>query len=224
MEEKGLQGSNSIWHSIRFWHWPSCSFRWRFDVQRYTWSWLFVLHWLFFLKQQWRRLDTMCEMFQMGAHTLYWYGGIFCLWASSGIDRPTFCFVFVIFCILWLFFVLSVQIIHLSPNYKHVCLNRGGGALRKTNFTHLFSFSNVWSLCNCLFINQIMLVCFEKFYNSSRSLTAVLKNLLIIGDFPLRSMKERYSCHNATRQVTSVQQDQLLMNKSPVNNLHQETV
>jgi len=27
MEEKGLPGSNSVWHSIRLGHWPSCSFR-----------------------------------------------------------------------------------------------------------------------------------------------------------------------------------------------------
>jgi hypothetical protein len=28
----------------------------------------------------------MCEMFQMGAHTLCWHGGRFCLWALSGIN------------------------------------------------------------------------------------------------------------------------------------------
>jgi len=26
MEEKGLTGSNSVWHPIKFGHWPSCSF------------------------------------------------------------------------------------------------------------------------------------------------------------------------------------------------------
>jgi hypothetical protein len=37
------------------------------------------LHWSLFWRPQWRRLDAMCEMFQMGAHTLCWYGGRVCL-------------------------------------------------------------------------------------------------------------------------------------------------
>jgi hypothetical protein len=31
MEEKGLSGSNSVWHFIRFGHRTGCSCRWRFD-------------------------------------------------------------------------------------------------------------------------------------------------------------------------------------------------
>jgi hypothetical protein len=38
--KKGLPGSNSVWHSIRSWHWSNCSFRWRFDLRRDTWRWL----------------------------------------------------------------------------------------------------------------------------------------------------------------------------------------
>jgi hypothetical protein len=59
-----------------------------------------------FLKTTWRRLDTMCEMFQMGAHTLGWYGRRFCLWALSGINRATVLFIVYILCICnFLYFV-----------------------------------------------------------------------------------------------------------------------
>ena len=30
-------------------------------------------------RRQWSRVDTMCKVFQMGAHTLCWYGGRFYL-------------------------------------------------------------------------------------------------------------------------------------------------
>ena len=84
-EEKGLPGSNSVWHLIGIGHWPSCSFRWRVDGGRWeTRCWLCVLYWSFLSRPQWRRLDTMCEMFQMDAHTLCWYGGRFCLRACHG--------------------------------------------------------------------------------------------------------------------------------------------
>jgi hypothetical protein len=95
-----LPGSISVWQSITFGHWPSCPFRWRFDVRRDTWHWLFVLHWSFFWRPQWRRLDRMCEMFQMGEHTLCWCGGIFCLWALSEINRLTVFFIVYILCIV----------------------------------------------------------------------------------------------------------------------------
>ena len=44
-EESGLPGSNSVWHSIRFGHWPNCSFSWRFDRRRGTRRWLWILYW-----------------------------------------------------------------------------------------------------------------------------------------------------------------------------------
>jgi len=49
-----------------------------------------VLHWSFLWRPQVRRVDTMCEIFQMGAHTLCWYGGRFCLWAFSEINTVLF--------------------------------------------------------------------------------------------------------------------------------------
>jgi hypothetical protein len=97
-EEKGLLRSNSVWHSIRFRHWPSCSFCWQFYIRRDTWLWLFVLHWSFFWRSKWRRLDTMCKMFQMGAHTLLWCGGRFCSWTLSRINRPSVLFIVYILC------------------------------------------------------------------------------------------------------------------------------
>jgi hypothetical protein len=63
----------------------------RFDGKRRgTRRWLCVLYWSFLWRPQWRRLDMMCEMFQMGAHTLCWYGGRFCLWDFSGINAVLF--------------------------------------------------------------------------------------------------------------------------------------
>jgi len=70
-----LPGSNSVWQFIRFEHRPSCSLRWWFDGRSGTIWWFCVLWW-----PQLRRVDTMCEIFQMGAHTVCWYGGRFCLW------------------------------------------------------------------------------------------------------------------------------------------------
>ena len=81
-----LPGSNSVWQFIRFEHWPSCYFRWWFDGRRGTRRWLCVLYWSFLWLPQWRRVGTMCEIFQMGARTVCWYGGRFCLWAVSGIN------------------------------------------------------------------------------------------------------------------------------------------
>jgi hypothetical protein len=100
----GLSGSSSVWHSIRFGHWPSSSFRWQFDVRRDIWRWLFVPHWSFFWKPQWRRLDMMCEMFQIGAHSLCWYGGRFFLWVLSRINRSIVFFIVYILCICTFFY------------------------------------------------------------------------------------------------------------------------
>jgi hypothetical protein len=130
-----------------------------------------------FPSPQWRRLDTMCEMFQMGTHTLCWYGGRFCLQALSGINRPTVLFTVYILCIYnFLYFVTILGAFcanyHLPTLGTCVHLSRGGEAFRKKNFTHIF----LWLCpCNkCLFIKQIKLfLCSKKFYISSQSITAV---------------------------------------------------
>jgi len=119
-EEKGLLGSNSIWHSIRLGHWPSCSFCWQFNRKRWgTRRWLCVLYWSFLWRPLWRRLDTMCKMFQMGAHTLCWYGGRFCLWALSGINTVLFSVCILCICIFpfFLYFVtiLCAFFVNYSP-------------------------------------------------------------------------------------------------------------
>jgi hypothetical protein len=76
----------------------SCSYRWRFDGRRWvTRRWMCVLYWSFLWRPQWKRLDTMCEMFQMGAHILCWYGGRVCLWALSGINTVLF-----LVCVIWI--------------------------------------------------------------------------------------------------------------------------
>jgi hypothetical protein len=73
-EEKGFPGFNSAWHSIRFGHWPSCSFRWQFDWRRWgTRRWLSVRYWSFHLRPQRRTVDTTYLIFKMGANTLCWY-------------------------------------------------------------------------------------------------------------------------------------------------------
>ena len=87
---ESLPGSSSTWHLIRFEHRPSCSFRWWFDGRRGTIRWLCVPYWSFLWRPQWRRVDTMCEIFQMGAHTVCWYEGRFCLWAFSEIKAVLF--------------------------------------------------------------------------------------------------------------------------------------
>ena len=94
---EGLPGSNSVCYFIKFESWPSCSFRLWFDGRRGTRRWLRVLYWSFLWLPQWRRVDMMCEIFQVGAHTVCWYGGRFCLWALSGMN--TVLFLVCIFCI-----------------------------------------------------------------------------------------------------------------------------
>jgi hypothetical protein len=69
----------------------------RFDRRGWgTRRWLYVLYWSFLWRPQWRKLDTLWEILQMGAQTLCWYGGRFCLWALLGIN--TVLFLFFIFC------------------------------------------------------------------------------------------------------------------------------
>jgi hypothetical protein len=69
----------------------SCSCRWRFDWRGWgTRRWLCVLYWSLLWKPQFGGVDTMCEILQMGAHTLYWYGGRFFLWALLGISTVLF--------------------------------------------------------------------------------------------------------------------------------------
>ena len=63
------------------------------------------LYWSFLRRPRWRRLDTMCEMFQMDEHTLCWCGGRFCLWAMSGINTDLFLFFIFCICIFFLYFV-----------------------------------------------------------------------------------------------------------------------
>ena len=87
---EGLPGSNSVWHFVRFEHRPSSSFRWWFDGRRGTIRWLCVLYWSFIWRQQWRRVDTMYEIFQRGAHTVCWCGRRFCLWTFSGTSTLLF--------------------------------------------------------------------------------------------------------------------------------------
>jgi uncharacterized membrane protein len=70
--------------------------------------------------------------------------------------------------------VLSVQIVNLPILGTRVRLDRGGEAFRKKNFTHIFLFLMYDVYVTTVFINQIkLLLCFEKFYDSSQSLKAV---------------------------------------------------
>jgi hypothetical protein len=84
---------------------------------------------VFFWRPQWRRLDTMCEMFQMGANTLCWHWGRFFLWDLSGVNRPTVFFIVYILCICnFLYFVTILYAFcrnYSRPNYKLVCAEIG---------------------------------------------------------------------------------------------------
>jgi hypothetical protein len=60
--------------SIRFGHWRGWGTR----------CWLCVVYWSLLWRPQLRRVGMMCEIFHMGAHTLWWYGRRFCLWACQG--------------------------------------------------------------------------------------------------------------------------------------------
>jgi len=85
----------------------------------------------------------MCEIFQMGAHTLCWYEGRFFLWVFSGINAVLF-----LVCILCICnFLNSVTIlcafcVHYSPPKirTRMHLIRGYEAFTETNFTHVFLF------------------------------------------------------------------------------------
>jgi hypothetical protein len=152
-QEKGLPGSNSAWHSNRFGHWPSYSFRWQFDVKRWgTRRWLYVLYWSFLWRPCWRRLGTMCEMFRMGAHILCWYEGRFCLWALSVINSVLFLGCILCICNFFLYVVtiLCAFFVNYSPPQirrtylpilgTRVCLIWGDEAFTETNFIPVFLF------------------------------------------------------------------------------------
>jgi len=148
----GLPGSSSVWHSIRFRHWPSCSFRWWFHGRRWgTRCWFCVLYWSFLWIPEWRRLDTMCEKFQMGEHTFCWCGGRFCLWALSGINT----FVLILYHLYLGFFFYFVTIPcafcenYSPPQIRHIhfpklrtCVRLiwGDEAFTEMNFTPIFLF------------------------------------------------------------------------------------
>jgi hypothetical protein len=116
----------------------------------------------------------MCEMFQMGAHILCWYGGRVCLWALSGIDTVLFlvcilCIrIFSVFCNYSLYFLCklftSPNQAHSPPHITNTCApNMGRWSFYGNEFYTPFSFHNVWCLCsNSLFINQIKLLLFWK--------------------------------------------------------------
>jgi hypothetical protein len=71
MEYKGLSGSNSVWHSIRFGHRTSCSCRWPFDWRGWgTRRRLWVLCQFFSVdhnREEWIR----CAKYFRWAHTLW---------------------------------------------------------------------------------------------------------------------------------------------------------
>jgi len=131
------------------------------------------------LRPQWRKLETMCEMFQMDARTLCWCGGRFCLWDLSGINF--FLFLVCVLCIS-IFFLCFVTFLcvffvnYSSPQIRNTCApNLGEIKLLRKRILHPFSFHNVWCLCsNCLFIKRIKLcLCFVKFYNIFLNLRAI---------------------------------------------------
>jgi hypothetical protein len=143
-EENGLPESNSVWHSIRFGHRTSSSCCWRFDWREWWTRRLWcVLYWSFLLRPHWRRVDMIYELFQVGDHTLCWYGERFCLWALSGINTVLF-----LVCIIWncnflycnYFLVLSVTTIHLPKLGTNVRLIRRGEFFKEMNFTRVFLF------------------------------------------------------------------------------------
>jgi hypothetical protein len=149
---------------------------------------LCVLYSLFLWRPLWRRLDTMCEMFQMGEHTLCWCGGRFCLWSLSGLNTVLFLFCILCICIFLFFVTIPCGFCenylsppneaHSPPQIRNMCApNLGRWSFYGNKFYARFSFHNVWYLCsNCLFINQIKFyLCFETFYNTFLSLIAVLK-------------------------------------------------
>jgi hypothetical protein len=156
--------------TIRFGHWPNCSYRWRFDRRRGTRRWLCALYWSFLWRPPCRRVDRMCEIFQIGAQTLCWYGGRFCLWALSGINTVLF-----LVCVLCMCNFLNFVTIlcNISVNYSppklgtRVRLIGGYEAFKETNFAHGFLFLILRCLCsNCLFINQLRYACVLKSFTA----------------------------------------------------------
>ena len=122
-EEKGLPGSTSVWHAIRFGHWPACSLRWRYDGRIGTRRWLCALYESFLWRPLMRRVDTMCEILQMGAHTLCWCGGRFSLWVLSQINTA----LFLVYILFVCNFLNSVNILcafcvnYSPPRFRNIC-------------------------------------------------------------------------------------------------------
>ena len=116
-----------------------------------TRRWMCVLYWSFLWRPRWRRLDTMCEMFQMGAHILCWYGGRVCLWALSGINTVLFLVCIFCICILFVFcnyyftFIVNYSPPQIRRNHLPILGTRmrliwGDEAFTEMNFTRLFLF------------------------------------------------------------------------------------
>jgi hypothetical protein len=110
-----------------------------------------VLYWSFLWRPQWRRLDSMCEMFQIGAHILCWYGGRDCLWPLSRINTVLFLVCILCICILCVFCNYSftffvnysppqIRRTHLPILGTRMRLIWGDEAFTEMNFTHLFLF------------------------------------------------------------------------------------
>ena len=115
---EGLPRSNSVWHFIRFEHWPSCYFRWWFNRIRGTRRWLCVLYRSSVWRPQRRRVDTVCEIVQMG-HKL-------CVGMEDNFDCETIP-IFVLVCILCICnFLNSVTIL------CAFCINYSASQIRKT--------------------------------------------------------------------------------------------
>ena len=100
---------------------------------------------------RWRRLDSICEIFQMGAHILCWCGGRVCLWALSGTNTVLFlvcilCIcIFFVFCNYYFTFFVNysppqIRRTHLPISGTHMRLIWRDEAFTETNFTRLFLF------------------------------------------------------------------------------------
>jgi len=142
----------------------------------------------------------MCEMFQMGAHTVCWYGGRFCLWSLSGINIVLF--LVCILCIRIFFYFVTILcafcVNYSLPQFRNNCApNLGRWSFYGNEFYTRFSFHNLWCLCSdCLFFNQIKLfLCFEKFYIFLSLIAVYKKNLPMLGDFSLiRTFNKKDRC------------------------------
>ena len=93
----------------------------------------------------------MCEMFQMGKHTLCWCGGRFCLWVLSGINTVLFLFCILCICIFLYFVTIlcaacenylppQIRCTHLPKLGTCVCLILGRWSFYGNEFYTHFSF------------------------------------------------------------------------------------